>query len=194
MGWNISRVFAICTFLHSCRFSLDPVCIFIDGLISLTCTQGNQEDNLESSSVPVFISAAAWGVGVRVQCRWARAQLGVCIHDLCGLYTERGDSDDLLCSQSQSSFLTCWNALDYLQAWKYYRKKNVTLEHTALVVECVAFKNAAFLFYSLAFLACTWKQLRIEKRSAFFIFRNVHFSATCCWPTQQEFSSQPVHD
>lgn len=34
-------------------------------------------------------------------------------------------------------------------------EKNVTLQHTALVVECVAFKNAAFLFYSLAYLACT---------------------------------------
>lgn len=31
------------------------------------------------------------GVGVRVQSGRARAQLGVCIHDLCGLYTEGGD-------------------------------------------------------------------------------------------------------
>lgn len=35
------------------------------------------------------------GVGVRAQSRGARAQLGVCIHDLCGLYTEGGEGDDL---------------------------------------------------------------------------------------------------
>lgn len=35
-------------------------------------------------------------MGVRVRSRGARAQLGVCIHDLCGLYTQGGERHDLL--------------------------------------------------------------------------------------------------
>lgn len=46
---------------HSCHYSLVPFCIFIDGVISEACTQGNQGDNLKSSSMPEFIWAAAWG-------------------------------------------------------------------------------------------------------------------------------------
>ncbi len=35
------------------------------------------------------------GMGVRAQSWGARAQLGVCIHDLCGLYTEGRKRNDL---------------------------------------------------------------------------------------------------
>lgn len=75
---------------------------------------------------PCLSAAAAWGVGVRVQSGRSRAQPGVCIHDLCGLYTEGGDRDDL--PRSRSSFPTCWHD-DTVQ-------KNVTLQHVRWEMYC----------------------------------------------------------
>lgn len=57
----LARAGTICPAIHSCHFSWPPFCIFIGGVISLACTQGNQGDNLKCSSVPVFILATVWG-------------------------------------------------------------------------------------------------------------------------------------
>ena len=73
-----------------CHFSLVLFCIFIDCVISLGCTDGNQGGNLNSSFVLVFDLGHAAGMGVRVRSGIARAQLDVCIHDLCGLHREGG--------------------------------------------------------------------------------------------------------
>lgn len=107
MRWNISRAKRYLprpTFLSLLPGPL--FCIFIVGVISLTCTQGDQGDNLKSSSVPVFIWAAAWGWVLG--CRAGKLGLNwVCAYMIYVAYTEGGDRDDLPWSHSQSSLPTC---------------------------------------------------------------------------------------
>lgn len=53
------------------------------------------------------------GVGVRAQSRGAGAQLGVCIHDLCGLYTDSGEGDDLSSLHVRTNTITASEMILY---------------------------------------------------------------------------------
>lgn len=128
MRWNISQAQALSARSHIPVTSPWPLfCIFIDGVISLTCTQGNQGDNLKCSSVPVFIWAAAWGwvLGRRAGepgLNW------VCAYMIYVAYTQT--------VERETTFPPYMLERTRLLHLRWFYTRNVLLQHTSWEMYC----------------------------------------------------------